>query len=214
MSEPARTTSKRTDVSRRGLAAAGLAGATLAFGAAPSQASGKGRGRSRTCIDDSLLLPPPSPEVAEQAELVGRLDYMVGCWKGPGWVLTPTGRIDFEQTERVRRTLSGEVMVIDGRGSVPGKADQLVFAAFATLRWDPQAQAYQWRAASQGGELVTPLTATDDGWYWELEAGPGQSIRYQSWFTRNRWHETGVLTTPAGPQTIMDFTVKRCRNCS
>lgn len=208
--EPTRVS--RPDLSRRSLAVAGLAGAALVAGAAPAQAHGKGGGRNRTCIDDALLVPPPIPEVAEQAEMVGRLAYMVGCWKGSGWVIAADGRTDIEQTERVRQTLSGEVMVIDGRSIVPGKSHEPVFSAFAVLRYDP-ATGYRWRAASQGGETETAMVVTDDGWYWDLEAGPGAVIRYQSWFTRNTWHETGVLTTPAGQETIMDFTVKRCRNC-
>ena len=198
-----------TSLTRRSLAATGLAGAAVALGAGTAQADRGHRGRGRDCIDDALLLPAPNPYAAQQAEMVRRLEYMVGCWSGPGWILTPDGRVDFTQTERVRLTLSGELMVIDGRGSVPRRPRELIFSAFATVRYNVENASYQWRAASQGGEMLTTLIPTDDGWYWDSEGTPGAPTRYQAWFDGRTWYETGVVTTPDGPQTIMEFTVRR-----
>ncbi len=205
---------------RRGVVSAlGLTALGTAVGAAPAWAGGtdrrsdQGRHRGPGCIDDSLLLAPPSPAVAEQVRRLDVLDYWVGCWRGSGWVMTETGRVDYEQVERVRRTLSGEVYVVDGRGSRPGSRGRaLIFSAFATLQIGAGGQP-TWRANSQGGTIEVPFEIRPDGWAWELPVGGPARARYEAHFSGNRWHETGRFT-PDGVTWVpsLELTVRRERH--
>ena len=47
---------------------------------------------------------------------MARLAYLDGVWRGPAWSLTPQGRREMIQTERIGPFLGGSVRVMEGRG--------------------------------------------------------------------------------------------------
>ena len=64
---------------------------------------------------------PPNAATRMQAEreAMARIAYMDGVWRGPAWSLTPGGRREVVQTERIGPLLDGGVKVIEGHGYLP-----------------------------------------------------------------------------------------------
>ncbi|MCU1245967.1 MAG: hypothetical protein JWN02_1877, partial [Acidobacteria bacterium] len=57
---------------------------------------------------------PPAPSaqtVAATAEM-GKLNFLVGQWRGKGWMIGPKGRLDFPQTKTVIPLMEGMVVGI------------------------------------------------------------------------------------------------------
>ena len=60
--------------------------------------------------------PDPAALQAAQREAMAAFARMDGVWRGPAWTITPDGRHDIVQTERIGPFLGGTVRVIEGRG--------------------------------------------------------------------------------------------------
>src|SRR5262249_48103511 len=75
------------------------------------------------------------PPVAAQREAMKKLDFLVGQWKGEGWMeFAPGQRRTFKGAEVVQRKLDGLLVSMDGehRGQVGGKGEEVVVhSAFA-----------------------------------------------------------------------------------
>ena len=61
--------------------------------------------------------PEPATLLKAQRDALASLAFLDGLWRGPGWILLPSGARDsLTQTERVGPFLDGAVKVIEGRG--------------------------------------------------------------------------------------------------
>ena len=155
-------------------------------------------------------LPPPDPRVAGQVEKMKALEYMVGQWHGRGTSFDRTGkRSEFEQTETVGYRLSGELLLIEGRGTHAENSESLAFRALATARWDAATQRYLWWAASRGSVLEVPLEVRPDGFTWSFSS-PGFSFRNTATFGADTWSEKSEQSFDGGltwqPQVEMTLT--------
>ena len=56
----------------------------------------------------------PEVRLAPQREAMKALAMLDGTWRGPAWTLTPTGRYELTQTERVGSLLGGTIKIIEG----------------------------------------------------------------------------------------------------
>jgi hypothetical protein len=131
----------------------------------------------------------PATRIAAQHEAMGRLSFMNGVWRGPAWTITPRGRHDITQTERIGGFLGDSVKVVEGRGY---DADGSVgFNALRVISYDPQARAYSMTSWAMGYSGTFPLRVTDNGYMWELPAGPGAIIRYTATIEGDRLREIG-----------------------
>jgi hypothetical protein len=152
--------------------------------------------------------PDPAALAAAQREAMSRLAFMDGQWRGPAWILLPSGeKHNLTQTERVGPFLGGAVRVIEGRGY---EADGSIgFNALAVVSYDPAKQAFSLRsyAMGQAGDYV--LTPTADGFTWEIPAGP-MTIRYTAVIKNGEWKEVGDRIPPNGnPVRFFEMTLKR-----
>lgn len=127
---------------------------------------------------------PPSapPPPTAQLEAMAKLSYMVGEWKGSGWIEVQGGqRLQFHGGERVQEKLGGLALLVEGRflAKPPGATEEIpVHTTLAVLSYDPREKRYEfdsWLATGTSGEHV--LTLTDDGWHWTIEY-PGGAVRY------------------------------------
>src|SRR5687767_13066919 len=57
---------------------------------------------------------PPPPTDGSKAEMK-KLDWMVGRWKGEGWIQTGPQRKEFIGTENVQRKIDGLALLVEGR---------------------------------------------------------------------------------------------------
>ncbi len=153
-------------------------------------------------------MPDPAPRMAAQREAMARLAFMDGSWRGSAWTLTPQGRHELTQTERVGGFLGGSVRIVEGRGY---EADGTIgFNAVGVISWDPDTQRYSFSAWAQGRNGVYPFQLTDSGFAWETPAGPGAVIRYTATIRDGTWHEVGDLVARGRPPLrIVELNLRR-----
>jgi hypothetical protein len=165
-----------------------------------STASGQGR-------------PDPATLIAAQREAMAPLAWMDGVWRGPAWVILPSGeKHAITQTERIGPFLDGSIKVVEGRGYDPD--GKVTFNAFGTISYDPATRAYTMHSYAMGlvGDFV--LTPTADGYVWEIPAGPA-TIRYTAVTKDGAWREVGDRIMPdKEPVRFFEMNLKRVGDSS
>jgi hypothetical protein len=152
--------------------------------------------------------PTPAALIQAQRDALRRLAYMDGIWRGPAWTLLPSGaRHEVTQTERIGPFLDGAVRVIEGRGY--DAAGKVGFNAFGTIGFDPATKGYVLHSYAQGRVGDFPLRPTDDGYVWEIPAGPA-TIRYTAVVKDGTWREVGDRVVPGKePVRFFEMTLRR-----
>lgn len=140
--------------------------------------------------------PDPAKRIAAQVEAMKVLSALDGVWRGPAWTLTPSGRREITQTERIGPMLGGSIKVLEGRGYNPDGSTG--FNAFGVISYDPTTKAYSLHSYAQGQAGDFKLTPTADGYAWEILAGPA-TIRYAVVINDGVWHEVGERTVDGQP---------------
>jgi hypothetical protein len=120
-----------------------------------------------------------------------RLGFLLGRWRGPGWIIVGERTVEFEQEELVRAVLGGELITVEGRASDPGNREDVRFNAFAIARYDTDARAYSWRAYTAGHCGEVPLYVGAGTYRWEYEPTPNVLVRFEATVGAGRWHQTG-----------------------
>jgi len=152
--------------------------------------------------------PDPAPRIAAQREAMARLSAMDGVWRGPAWSLTPQGRREMIQTERIGPMLGGAIKVMEGRGyAADGTA---AFNAFGVVSFEPSTGRYSLTSWALGHSLTVPLTITETGYVWEAPAGPGAVIRYTATIRDGTWHEVGErIAAGQPPMRMVELNLRR-----
>jgi len=141
--------------------------------------------------------PNAAARIAAQRAAMTRISYMNGMWRGPAWSITPAGRREVIQTERIGPLLDDSVKVVEGHGYLPDGSTG--FNALGIISFDPGTGAYTLHSYAQGYAGDFPLRLTDTGYVWEVPAGPGAVIRYTATIGNNHWREVGERIAGAGP---------------
>lgn len=147
----------------------------------------------------SLLFLLPLPLPAQPADTrpvqrteMNKLDFLVGKWKGEGWIKMPgSERVTFTQTETVQKKLGGLALLLEGHGTSQGKT---VFEALAMVTWDPEKGHYRFSSATTEGRAGESEGKFVPGgaWEWGFAVPQGGRIRYTIKLTdKGEWHETG-----------------------
>jgi hypothetical protein len=156
----------------------------------------------------------PAPPT-EQLAAMAKLRYMVGEWKGTGWIeMQPGQRLEFRGGERVQEKLGGLALLVEGRFTArpPGAAEEIpVHTTLAVLSFDPREKKYlfdTWLATGTSGDHE--LVLTEGGWYWELRH-PRGLVRYT--FTRGpqgEWIEVGERSADRATWTkFFEMTLRK-----
>lgn len=129
-------------------------------------------------------------EVGSHAEKLSGLDWMHGTWRGTATTMTQSGqRITSTQTERVSPMLSGDVLVVEGRSD--DAEGNTVFNALAMISYDARTDGFTMRTSAMGRTGQFPLKITDDGFIWQLPAGPNAIVQYKAVYDGETWSQTG-----------------------
>lgn len=135
----------------------------------------------------------PSPE--KHIAAMKKLDYMVGNWRGEGWMDRGGERYHFRGSELVQSKLDGVALLVEGSffGKVPGNDQEVpVHTTLGVISYDAQKQVHRfhsWLATGSSGERE--LTLNEDGWHWEIKT-PRAVIRYTMKLTlEGEWFEVG-----------------------
>jgi len=140
--------------------------------------------------------PDPAALISAQREAMSRFAILDGVWRGTAWVMLPSGeKHQLTQTERVGPFLEGSVKVIEGRGY---EDDGTVsFNALGIISFNPQTNTYSIRSYAQGQAGDFNITPTEEGYQWEIPAGP-MTIQYEAIFNGDTWKEIGERISPDG----------------
>jgi hypothetical protein len=148
----------------------------------------------------SLSLPlslAQAPAVA-QRDAMKKLDFLVGEWKGEGWMeFAPGQRRRFRGTEIVQRKLDGLLLTIEGvhRSQAGGAAREVVVhQAFTVLSYDEKAKRYRFQAYTARGNEDTEAKVADKQLVWGMTVPQFGKVRYT--ITRDdqgRWFEVGEV---------------------
>jgi hypothetical protein len=152
--------------------------------------------------------PDPATLIAAQREAMVPLAFMDGVWRGPAWVIVPSGeKHTITQTERIGPFLDGSVKVIEGRGYDPD--GKVTFNAFGIISYNPATRAYTLHSHAQGNVGDFVLTPAADGYVWEIPAGP-TTIRYTAVVKNGAWREVGDRIIP-GKEPVRFFEMNLTR---
>lgn len=153
--------------------------------------------------------PNPEPLLSAQREAMKVFAKMNGVWRGEATTLLPNGqRRSIIQTERIGSFLGGTLKVIEGRGYDAN--GQVSFNSFGIVSFNPATQAYSIRSYALGRQGDFPFKPTDDGYTWEVPAGPGAIVRYAASIKDNRLHEVGERIAADGtPVRVFEMVLER-----
>jgi hypothetical protein len=129
-------------------------------------------------------------------EAMAKVGFLLGRWEGEGRMRRGPGEPETSQVvERVSSKLGGQVVVLEGLGTVPGAAGappRVVHEAYGVLSYDPQKGQYLLRAITAEGRTVdADIEVGDRRLVWGF-ATPGGRVRYTlSLDEGGRWQERG-----------------------
>jgi len=153
--------------------------------------------------------PDPAPLIAAQQDAMKPLAGMNGVWRGQATTLLPDGeRRTITQTERIGPFLGGTLKVIEGRGYDAN--GNVAFNAFGIVSFNPATQSYSLRSYAHGRQGDFAFRPTEDGYTWDVPAGPGAIIRYTARITGNRLQEVGDrIAGGKAPTRVFEMALER-----
>ncbi|MEY8848561.1 hypothetical protein AB9K26_07085 [Psychroserpens sp. XS_ASV72] len=117
---------------------------------------------------------------------IKELAFMVGNWKGNGWMMGRNGKSEFEQTEKIEFKLDSTAILIEGKGISNGK---VVHNALAILTYNKTHENYTFRSYLPSGmnaEFRAEIIENKLYWY------PNDNVRYIIWKNeQEKWYEKG-----------------------
>ncbi len=152
--------------------------------------------------------PDSAALIAAQKQAMAALQSMDGVWRGPAWILLPTGeKREFVQTERIGAFLEGSVKVIEGRShDAEGK---VTFNALGIVSYHPGTRAYAIRSYALGQRGDFAFSPTADGYTWEIPVGE-VTLRYSAVIKDGVLKEVGDRITPGKePIRFIEMNLKR-----
>jgi len=156
---------------------------------------------------------PPNPValIAEQRAALDKFARMDGVWRGPAWTILPSGeKHHITQTERIGPFLDGSIKVIEGRGYEPD--GRVGFNAFGVISYSAETKSYRMRSHAQGRYGDFAIVPTEDGYMWEVPAGP-MTIRYTAVIKDGVLKEVGDRIMPGKePVRFFEMTLTRLGN--
>jgi len=162
------------------------------------------------CISSVAAL-AQTPAAGQRVEMK-KLDWLVGHWKGTGWMqMGPQGRKEFTITETIQGKLDGLVLIIEGHGK--SKEDgSTVHTALAFVSYDEGAKTFRWRAFTAEGRQTDAVAKVGANTLeWGLEIPQRGRMRYTIKLNeKGEWFEVGEMTQDGQTwQKFFEMTLQR-----
>lgn len=134
-----------------------------------------------------------APSLTARLNEMKKLDYMVGQWKGTGWMEREGGRQTFAGTETVQNKLNGLALLIEGK--FKNKEGAVVHETLAILSYDEKAKNYNFRTYLANGAVGDyVLNLIERGWQWSIQYPQG-GVRFTFNLTdKGEWFEIGEFS--------------------
>lgn len=153
---------------------------------------------------------PNASRLHDQEAAMRKLSFLDGEWAGPAEANEPRGIIRMTQTERSASLLGGTVRLIEGR-SFDAKG-ATIFNALGMVSFDPINSRYSITSYASGYGTTAELTLTDDGFTWDVPAGPSAKLHFVATVRNGVWSEVGDYVGADGrTRRTFRMTVKRLR---
>ena len=167
-------------------------------------------------VPATLAQSPPSSATAAGSTEMKKIEFLVGNWKGTGWMqMGPGQRNETFVTESVQSKLGGRVFVIEGLGRARSDGNsegRVVHNAFAFLFYDQESSRFRMRAFLANGQSVDAETNYKDGVFeWSFQVPQGR-IQYRIRLNeKQQWYEEGSITLDGGKsfQKFFEMTLDR-----
>jgi hypothetical protein len=160
--------------------------------------------------------PGQAPTVAAQRDAMKKLDFLVGQWKGEGWMEFVAGqRRTFQGTEVVQSKVDGLLLAIEGlhRGRLGNKGEEVVVHnAFALVSYDDKAKRYRFQAFTNRGSYEDTEAKVSDGQLvWGMKVPQFGDVRYTIKLDdKGRWFEIGEVSRDGKTwQQFFEMTFQR-----
>ncbi len=140
------------------------------------------------------------PSTVAQREAMKKLDFLIGQWKGEGWLeLVPNQRRTFKGVEIVQFKLDGLVLTFDGmhRGQAGPRGEEgVVHHAFAFVNYDDRAKRFRFQGfTARGNHEDGEATITDGQLVRSLKVPQFGDVRYTiKRDDKGRWVEIGEVS--------------------
>lgn len=135
---------------------------------------------------------------------IKELAFMVGNWKGTGWMMGRNGKSEFEQTEKIEFKLDSTAVLIEGKGMSKGK---VVHNALAILTYNKIENNYIFRSYLPSGmnaEFKAEIIENKLYWY------PNDNVRYVIWQNdKGQWYEKGEYKRESTWSQFFEMTLDR-----
>lgn len=139
----------------------------------------------------SLIAQTPASSPPQPIEMK-QLGFLVGRWKGTGWVsFGPGQRRTFTVNESVESRMDGLVLVVEGVGK--DEKGAIAHHAFAVINYNREAKAFRLRAIRIGGNSVdTDAQVGENSLVWGFPDPRAGQIRFTiSLNEKGQWVEIG-----------------------
>jgi hypothetical protein len=149
-----------------------------------------------------------------QREEMKKLDYMVGQWKGTGWIERGAGRQSFAGTETVQSKLGGIALLVEGnfKGKLPNsEQESTVHETLGVISYDEKAKLYRFRTYLAAGNTGDhELSLIEGGWQWGMQT-PRGNVRYIFKLSeKGEWLEIGEFSQDGNIwQKFFEMTLRR-----
>lgn len=136
---------------------------------------------------------------SEVKEKIGEFDFIIGTWKGEGWVFTPQGKETSSVTENIQYGVENTIIRMEGKGvkKLEDGSEQIVHDALGILSYDVFRKKYKLNSfIARGMQTEASIELGEDGKViWWFDAGPSNTIRYTLNVKDGRWNEIGEMSS-------------------
>ncbi len=145
-----------------------------------------------------------------------KMDFLIGTWKGKGWIILPSGRETFTVTESLESKLNGQIVVVDGLGKSKDEKtskERIVHQTYGIFSYDADADKIQfrWYKAVGGEENLSTIDVSGDNkfsWGFDVPEN-GVKVKFsESINEKGNWLEIGEMTRDGGKTWFKFFEME------
>lgn len=157
------------------------------------------------CTGSVMLVAQVNQVSTEARAEITRLGFIVGEWKGDGWIMGRDGeQHNFTQYEKVQFKLDSTVILVEGVGKTQ---ENIIHNALGVISYNPEDQNYTFRSyLSSGLSNTFAGEYKEDAFYWY----PGENMRYVVRINEEgQWVEKGEMNRGENWIPFLEMTLDK-----
>jgi hypothetical protein len=143
-----------------------------------------------------------------------KVDFLVGTWKGKGWILKGRERKNFTITETIQPKLNGEIIVVDGLGKSKDEKsgeEKIIHQAYGIFFYDKEIKKLKFRFyKADGAEGETTPEFSENRMVWQFDVPEYEvTTRFTEYINdKGNWLEIGEVTRDKGKTWFKFFEME------